>query len=131
MVEFAAIVCVKGTVQSAGRIAQGVEHATAMLQSRAFHGPSFLRRIDEQRPKQLGGIADRRHVHAGARPTHVGTVDDAGVDRRKTRGTADLLSSSLVQRHIFLGKPGGFLFLNAGQKTLYRRVTAIEFVVQI
>ena len=38
---------------------------------------------------------------------------------------------SLVQRHIFLGEAGGFLFLNARQKTLYRRVTAIEFVIQI
>ena len=102
-----------------------------MLQSGAFHFPFALGRINEETAEQCGGVIDRWHVHACTGPAHVCALLDAGINRRKTRGTADMLSGDLVERDILCRKAGGLLLLDAGEKSLNRPVPAVEFVIQM
>ena len=88
---------VERAVQRAGGFAQCIEHTAAMLQARAFGGAFVGGRVYEKRAKQLGGIVDRRHMHAGAGPAHVRAIDDTGVDRRETWGAANMLCRSLIE----------------------------------
>ena len=70
-------------------------------------------------------------MHAGAGPAHVRAIDDTGVDRRKACGAANMLGSGLIERDVLERKPGGFLLLDAVQKSLHRPVTAVKPMVEM
>ena len=70
-------------------------------------------------------------MNTSARPTHIGTINNTGIDGGKTGFAANKFCCSLIKRDILLRESSGFFFLYARKKSLHRVMATAESMVQI
>jgi hypothetical protein len=102
-----------------------------MLKPHAFILHLTLGQTHKETPKEHRRIVDWWHVDASTRPTHVRTMYDTRVDRRKTSFATNEFGCCLIKRDILLRKSSSFFFFNTGEKSLYRAMPTVESMVQI